>query len=111
MFKSIIDGWKNNEECLSITNNYLHSENKNMYLPYPYVGCLCHPKDKYVSDNYTLKEILVLREDIEKVLGRIEIILCLVFMLCMEEEYQLELSRQVKKSFNCSIIFESSSTR
>ena len=49
--------------------NYLHGpENKNMYLPYA-VGCLWAyaSKDKYISDNYTLKEILVLREDVKKV--------------------------------------------
>ena len=47
--------------------------NKNMYLPYA-VGCLWAyaSKDKYISDNYTLKEILVLREDVKKVVKRIE---------------------------------------
>ena len=89
--------------------NYLHGpENKNMYLPYA-VGCLWAyaSKDKYVSDNYTLKEILVLREDIQKVLDRIESPSVFGFSCYVwNEEYQLELSRQVKKKFpNCLIIF------
>ena len=71
-------------------------------------GCLWpSSKDKYVSDNYTLKEILVLREDIEKVLNRIESPSVFGFSCYVwNEEYQLELSRQVKKKFsNCLIIF------
>ena len=83
--------------------NYLHGpENKNMYLPYA-VGCLWAyaSKDKYVSDNYTLKEILVLREDIVKVLDRIENPSVFGFSCYVwNEEYQLELSRQVKKKEN-----------
>ena len=82
--------------------NYLHGpENKNMYLPYA-VGCLWAyaSKDEYVSDNYTLKEILVLREDIQKVLDRIESPSVFGFSSYVwNEEYQLELSRQVKKKF------------
>ena len=89
--------------------NYLHGpENKNMYLPYA-VGCLWAyaSKDKYISDNYTLKEILVLREDVRKVVERIENPYVVGFSCYVwNEEYQLELSKQIKKKFpNCLIIF------
>ena len=89
--------------------NYLHGpENKNMYLPYA-VGCLWAyaSKDKYISDNYTLKEILVLREDVRKVVNRIENPYVVGFSCYVwNEEYQLELSRQIKKKFpTCLIIF------
>ena len=89
--------------------NYLHGpENKNMYLPYA-VGCLWAyaSKDKYISDNYTLKEILVLREDVKKVVKRIENPYVVGFSCYVwNEEYQLELSKQIKKKFpNCLIIF------
>ena len=89
--------------------NYLHGpENKNMYLPYA-VGCLWAyaSKDKYISDNYTLKEILVLREDVKKVVKRIENPYVVGFSCYVwNEEYQLELSKQIKKKFpNCLIVF------
>ena len=89
--------------------NYLHGpENKNMYLPYA-VGCLWAyaSKDKYISDNYTLKEILVLREDVKKVVKRIENPYVVGFSCYVwNEEYQLELSKQIKKKFpNCLILF------
>ena len=81
--------------------NYLHGpENKNMYLPYA-VGCLWAyaSKDKYISDNYRLNEILVLREDVKKVVKRIENPYVVGFSCYVwNEEYQLELSKQIKKN-------------
>jgi len=89
--------------------NYLHGpENKNMYLPYA-VACLWaySSKDKYISDNYILKEIFVLRDNIGKVVDRIENPYIVGFSCYIwNEKYQLELSKQIKKRFpSCLIVF------
>ena len=69
-----------------------------MYLPYA-VACLWaySSKDKYISDNYILKEIFVLRDNIRKVVDRIENPYIVGFSCYIwNEKYQLELSKQIK---------------
>jgi putative methyltransferase len=89
--------------------NYLHGpESNNMYFPYS-VGCIWSyaVKDKHISENYKLKEFIVLRESIEDVINRLDNPKFFGFSCYMwNEKYHLALSEAVKDKFpDCLIIF------
>jgi|19_taG_2_1085344.scaffolds.fasta_scaffold09072_3 radical SAM superfamily enzyme YgiQ (UPF0313 family) len=89
--------------------NYLHGpKSNNMYLPYA-VGCIWAYalKDKYIKNNYKLKEFIVFRDPVEDVINKLDNPKVFGFSCYMwNEVYQLALSKAVKNTFpNCLIIF------